>query len=48
MQDKQKAKAVKQAPKLLISEGVISSESVLTAVWNLQFPLAFDFIKSIE
>lgn len=32
MQDKQKAKAVKQALKLLVSEGVISSESIPTAV----------------
>jgi hypothetical protein len=32
MQDKQKTKAVKQALKLLISEGVISSESVSAAV----------------
>jgi len=32
MQAKQKAKAVKQALKLLLSEGVISSESVPTAV----------------
>lgn len=32
MQDKQKAKAVKQALKLLISEGVIPSESIPTAV----------------
>lgn len=32
MQDKQKAKAVKQALKLLISEGVISAESTSTVV----------------
>lgn len=32
MQDKQKAKAVKQALKLLISEGVISPKTVPTAV----------------
>ena len=32
MQDKQKAKAVKQAIKLLISEGMIPPESALTAV----------------
>ena len=31
-QDKQKARAVKQALKLLLSEGVISSESIPTAV----------------
>lgn len=32
MQDKQKAKAIKQALKLLVSEGIISPESASVAV----------------